>query len=101
MIAHYAVHLREHEANVLAAVTNVGVADTDIWREVMSVREGTLSRMNTVAESAAVPAALCVNDGWESGTYWGTVGKLESVQLNLARQETERLIAICHALIGV
>ena len=98
---HYAVYLKNKEKNLLAAVVNAGVADTGIWRELPAgVRDSMLrsGRENSVLESAIIPVALCLNDGWETATYWGTVGKLESVPLNLDPQETERLIAVCNQL---
>lgn len=100
---HYAVYLRDTEPNIRAAVVNAGLADTGIWREVQSTRTNVLksNQMNTIPESAAVSVELCLNDGWESGSYWGTLGKMESVSLQLDAQETERLIAICRDLTGV
>jgi len=100
---HYAVHLQDKEKGILSAVVNAGLADTGIWREVPSAREGALNsrRMNTIPESATVPVALCINDGWKSGSYWGTLGKLEHTPLRLDPQTTERLISICRDLTGV
>jgi NAD(P)-dependent dehydrogenase (short-subunit alcohol dehydrogenase family) len=100
---HYAVHLKNTEANLLAAVVNAGLADTGIWRELPAeVRNNMLGsrQQNSVPESAVIPVALCVNDNWESGTYWGAVGKVESVPLNLDPSETEKLIAVCRDLTG-
>ena len=101
---HYAVQLRDKERNILAAVVNAGLASTDIWREVPAqVRDSMLSsrQLNSIPESAVVPIALCVNDDWKSGTYWGTIGQLESISLDLDQQETARVMAICHELTGV
>ncbi len=100
---HYAAYLRDAEPKVLSAVVNAGVADTGIWRELpANVRESMLAsgKQNTIAESAVIPVALCVNDDWGAGSYWGTIGKLESVPLNLDAQETEKLIAVCRELTG-
>jgi NAD(P)-dependent dehydrogenase (short-subunit alcohol dehydrogenase family) len=100
---HYAVHLKNTEKNILAAVVNAGVADTGIWRELPAeVRNNMLGsrQQNTIPESAVIPVALCVNDGWETGTYWGTIGRLESVPLNLDLHETEKLISVCRNLTG-
>lgn len=100
---HYAVHLKNTEKNVLAAVVNAGLADTGIWRELPAqVRDNMLGsrKQNTIPESAVIPVALCVNDAWETATYWGTIGKLESTLLNLDLQETERLISVCKEITG-
>lgn len=100
---HYAAHLRDTEKNILSAVVNAGLADTGIWREALSTRQGVLNsgRMNSVPESAHVPVALCLNNGWESGSYWGTLGKLEHTPLRLDTPATKRLISICRNLTGV
>jgi NAD(P)-dependent dehydrogenase (short-subunit alcohol dehydrogenase family) len=100
---HYAAHLRDVEKGILSAVVNAGVADTGIWREMpVSVRTSLLEqhRMNSVPESAKIPVALSVNDGWESGSYWGTLGKLDHTPLRLDVKTTERLISICRNLTG-
>ncbi len=99
---HYAVHLRDTEQGILSAVVNAGLADTGIWREMpSSVRETMLGarQMNSIPESAKIPVALCVSDGWESGSYWGKIGSLdEFIPLRLDAQTTERLISICRDL---
>lgn len=100
---HYAVHLKNTEKNILVAVVNAGLADTDIWRElpaeITSQMLGSRQR-NTIPESAVIPVALCVNDNWETATYWGSIGKLESTPLHLDSNETERLISVCHKITG-
>lgn len=100
---HYAAHLRDTEKNILAAVVNAGLAATDIWRELPAeVRNSMLGsrQSNTIPESAVIPVALCVDESWQSGTYWGSVGKLEAVSLSLDSKTTERVISICRDLTG-
>ena len=100
---HYAAHLRDTEKNILAAVVNAGLANTGIWRELpAAVRDQMLNsrQNNSIPESAVIPVALCVNDNWKSGTYWGTVSKLESTPLNLDSNETARFISVCRDLTG-
>lgn len=101
---HYAAYLRDAEKGILSAVVNAGLADTGIWREMpSSVRTSMLEsrRMNSIPESAKIPVALCVNEGWESGSYWGKIGSLdEFISLRLDAQTTERLISICRDLTG-
>jgi hypothetical protein len=100
---HYAAHLRDAEKPILSAVVSAGVADTGIWRELPpSVRTSALEsgRMNSIAESATNPVALCLNDGWESGSYWDTPGTLDHTSLQLDSDSTERVIAVCRDLTG-
>lgn len=100
---HYAAHLKNAEPNLLAAVVNAGLADTGIWRELPAeIRNNMLGsrHQNTIPESAAIPVALCVNDTWDTATYWGIIGKLESTPLQLDSNETERLISVCHEITG-
>jgi hypothetical protein len=95
--------LRDTEKNILAAVVNAGLAATDIWRELPAeVRNSMLGsrQSNTIPESAIIPVALCVDENWQSGTYWGSVGKLEAVSLSLDSKTTERVISICRDLTG-
>lgn len=100
---HYAMYLSRTEPTLRAAVVNAGLADTGIWRELPpAVRENMLQsrQLNSIAESALVPVALCLNEDWASPTYWGVVGELEAISLELDPAETARVIAICHGLTG-
>ena len=101
---HFAAHLHDAEPPVLSAVVSAGLADTGIWRVIPpAVRASMLEKrqMNTISESARIPVALCVNETWESGTYWGTPGHLESTPLHLDERTTRRLISVCHQPTGV
>jgi NAD(P)-dependent dehydrogenase (short-subunit alcohol dehydrogenase family) len=101
---HYAAYLRDNQPGILSAVVNAGLAETGIWREFPSeVREKMLAsrKANSIPESAKIPVALCVNDGWESGSYWGKVGNPnEFISLQLDTQTTQRVISVCRDLTG-
>ncbi len=103
---HYAAHLRDTEKGILAAVVNAGTARTGIWREtplplrILVAISGPLV-MNSIPQSAKNPVSLCVNDGWESGSYWGKPGKPEqATPLRLDAQATERLVSMSRDLTG-
>ncbi len=103
---HYVAHLRDTEPRVLAAAVNAGVARTGIWRKTpLAVRllAATVGRFffNSVSTSARNPVALCVEDGWASGSYLEKPGKPDQITpLRLDGQETQQVIAVSHELTG-
>lgn len=101
---HYAAYLCENENGILSAVVNAGLAETAIWREFPAeVREKMLSSRptNSIPDSAIIPIALCLNDSWAAGSYWGEIGNVQNFTLlELDTHSTERVISISRQLTG-
>lgn len=103
---HFGAWLARREPKLRVALTNIGLVNTDIMREMpfaMRVGYALLTPIVGVSKrrAASMPAHLSISEGWRSGEYWPTPGRYVSEKLILDAATGERLAAINRELTGV
>jgi len=104
-IFHFGAAFAKEEPNIRVALTNVGLAKTEIMREMplpMRLGFSVLTPIIGVSTHTAAhnPVQLSTSEGWPSGEYWPKPGKQISQKPALDAAVSAKVLAISRELTG-